>query len=55
MISLILAFSTGLWGAWFLLLLALVLWYKPYLVEGVFVVVRERRDRASSRRSSGTS
>ena len=27
-----LAFNTGLWGAWFLLLLALVLWYKPYLV-----------------------
>ena len=38
-ISLILAFSTGLWGAWFLLLLALVLWYKPYLVEGIVLVV----------------
>ena len=38
-ISLILAFSTGVWGAWFLLLVALVLWYRPYLVEGVVVVV----------------
>jgi len=37
-VSLILTFSTQIWGAWFLLLLALVLWYKPYLWEGVFVV-----------------
>lgn len=37
-VSLILAFSTGLWGAWFLLFLALVLWYRPYLVEGVLLV-----------------
>ncbi len=37
-VSLILAFSTGLWGAWFLLLLALVLWYKPYIAEGVVIV-----------------
>jgi rod shape determining protein RodA len=38
-VSLILAFSTGLWGAWFLILVALVLWYRPYLVEGVVLVV----------------
>ncbi len=38
-VSLILAFSTGLWGAWFLLLIALVLWYKPYVVEGVVLIV----------------
>jgi rod shape determining protein RodA len=38
-ISMILAFSTGLWGAWFLLLIALVLWYKPYVVEGVVLIV----------------
>ncbi len=38
-VSLILAFSTGLWGAWFLVLIALVLWYRPYLVEGVAVVL----------------
>jgi rod shape determining protein RodA len=38
-VSLVLAFSTKLWGAWFLLLLALVLWYKPYLAEGVVLVV----------------
>ena len=42
-VSLILAFKRGVWGAWFLLLLALVLWYKPYLVEGIVLVVRERR------------
>jgi rod shape determining protein RodA len=38
-VSLILAFNTFYWGAWFLLLLALVLWYKPYLYEGIFLVV----------------
>ena len=38
-VSLVLAFSTKLWGAWFLLLLALVLWYKPYLVEGIVLVM----------------
>lgn len=37
-VSLILTVSTSLWGAWFLLLLALVIWYKPYLWEGVFLV-----------------
>jgi rod shape determining protein RodA len=37
-VSLVLAFSTSIWGAWFLLLLALVIWYRPYLWEGVFVV-----------------
>jgi rod shape determining protein RodA len=38
-VSLILSFDTRVWGAWFLLLLALVLWYKPYLLEGVTLVV----------------
>lgn len=38
-ISLVLAFSTGIWGAWFLILLALVFWYRPMLVEGVLLVV----------------
>lgn len=38
-VSLILAFSTGLWGAWFLLLIAVVILYKPYVVEGVVLVV----------------
>ncbi|MEX2153381.1 MAG: rod shape-determining protein RodA [Gemmatimonadaceae bacterium] len=37
-VSLILTFSTQIWGAWFLLLLALVIWYKPYMWEGVFIV-----------------
>jgi rod shape determining protein RodA len=38
-ISLVLAVNTTIWGAWFLLLIGLVLWYKPYIAEGVFVVV----------------
>lgn len=38
-VSLVLAFSKQWWGAWFLLLVALVLWYRPYLYEGIFVVV----------------
>lgn len=37
-VSLVLAVNTGLWGAWFLLLLALVLWYKPYVVEAVAII-----------------
>ncbi len=37
-ISLLLGFDSRIWGAWFLLLLALVLWYKPFLGEGLFVV-----------------
>ncbi|MEJ7809209.1 MAG: rod shape-determining protein RodA [Gemmatimonadaceae bacterium] len=38
-VSLILAFSGRVWGAWFLLLLALVIWYKPFLVEGVGLIL----------------
>src|SRR6476620_2554140 len=38
-VSLILAFNTFYWGAWFCLLIALVLWYKPYMSEGIFLVV----------------
>ena len=38
-VSLVLSFDTFVWGSWFLLLLALVLWYKPYLAEGVALVV----------------
>ena len=38
-ISLVLSFSVGLWGAWFFILLALVLWYKPYLIEGIVLMV----------------
>lgn len=37
-ISLILAFSTGLWGLWFLALIAIVVWYKPSIVESVVLV-----------------
>jgi rod shape determining protein RodA len=38
-VSLILSFSPTLWGAWFLLLLALILWYRPFITEGVGLVV----------------
>ena len=37
-ISLILGFDARIWGAWFLLLLALVIWYKPFLGEGISIV-----------------
>ncbi|MBA3644939.1 MAG: rod shape-determining protein RodA [Gemmatimonadaceae bacterium] len=38
-VSLVLSFSTGLWGAWFFILVALVLWYRPYLVEGIVLMM----------------
>ncbi len=38
-VSLLLASDTVLWGAWFLLLVAVVLWYKPNVVEGVVLIV----------------
>lgn len=37
-VSLLLAFSTGLWGAWFLALLALVWWVRPWVTESAVVV-----------------
>ena len=37
-ISLLLASDWRLWGSWFCLFLALLLWYKPYMVEGVVLV-----------------
>ncbi len=36
-VSLVLAFNTGLWGAWFVFIVALVLWAKPPVIEGVLV------------------
>ncbi len=38
-VSLVLAFSTGIWGAWFFALVALVLWYRVWLWEGVVLVM----------------
>jgi rod shape determining protein RodA len=38
-VSLILAFSTRAWATWFILLVVLVLWYRPFIGEGVFLVV----------------
>ena len=37
-VSLLLAFGPGVWGAWFLLLLALVAWKRPAWVEGAVLV-----------------
>jgi rod shape determining protein RodA len=38
-ISLVVSFSTTLWGAWFFVLLALVLRYRPYLFEGISLLL----------------
>ena len=38
-ISLLLAGSTGLWAAWFILLMVVVWLYKPYVVEGVALIL----------------
>lgn len=37
-VSLVIAFSTSLWGACFVLLLGLVVWVKPFLIESIAVV-----------------
>ena len=37
-VSLILAFGPGIWGAWFLMLLALVAWRRPSWIEGAVLV-----------------
>jgi rod shape determining protein RodA len=37
-IGLILAFSTTVWGAWIILLFALLLWWRPYVWEGLTVM-----------------
>jgi rod shape determining protein RodA len=38
-VSLVLAFNVRLWGGWFILLFAIVLWYKPYVAEGVILLI----------------
>src|SRR6185312_12118099 len=38
-ISLVLAFNTTMWGIYFLVLIAFVLWYRPYLAEGISVIL----------------
>ena len=38
-ISLVFSFSTALWGTWFFVLLALVLAYRPYLLEGIGLIL----------------
>ena len=37
MISLLLAFSTAYWGAWIVVLTLILIWYRPYLLDGVVV------------------
>lgn len=39
LVSLLVSFSTGLWGAWFFCLVALLVWSNPYLFEGIFLLV----------------
>jgi rod shape determining protein RodA len=38
-ISLVLAFETSIWGAWFIFLFVLLYWTKPFMVEGVVLVI----------------
>ena len=38
-IGLVVAFSTVVWGGWILLLLGLVLWWRPYVWEGLTVML----------------
>jgi len=38
-IGLILAFSTAVWGAWIVLLFVLLLWLRPYVWEGLAVML----------------
>ena len=37
LLSLLLAFSTASWGAWIILLTVVLLWVRPYVLEGVLV------------------
>lgn len=37
-VSLVLGGSTGLWAAWFILLLVVLWFYKPFVVEGVVII-----------------
>jgi rod shape determining protein RodA len=38
-VSLVLGFDARIWGAWLCLVIAMVLWYKPYLTEGLAIIV----------------
>lgn len=38
-VSLIFAFNTSVWGAWFLVLLALLFWYRPRPLEGTVLAI----------------
>jgi len=38
-VSLVLAFNSLIWGAWLFLMIVLLIWYRPYLVEGIGLVL----------------
>src|SRR5213079_1870005 len=38
-IGLVLAFSTAAWGAWIILLFGLLLWWRPYVWEGLTIML----------------
>ncbi|HET9425437.1 MAG TPA: rod shape-determining protein RodA [Gemmatimonadaceae bacterium] len=38
-VSLILAFNSIVWGSWLILVLLLVFWYRPYLLEGIAILL----------------
>src|SRR2546427_5382880 len=58
-IGLVLAFSTAAWGAWIILLFGLLLWWRPYVWEGLTVmlanIVMGIIDRKSTRLNSSHS
>jgi rod shape determining protein RodA len=38
-ISVVLSFNSRVWGTWLVVVVLLVLWYRPYLVEGISIVI----------------
>jgi cell division protein FtsW (lipid II flippase) len=53
-IGLVLAFSTVVWGAWIVLLFVFVLWLRPYVWEGLTVMLANVLMGSSRCRSGGT-
>jgi rod shape determining protein RodA len=38
-VSVVLAFNSLIWGAWLILVIGLLIWYRPYLLEGILIVL----------------
>jgi rod shape determining protein RodA len=38
-VSLVLAFNSLIWGAWLILVFGLLIWYRPYLTEGIIIMM----------------